>query len=52
MDKVSIHTFSPSVYIKQIVLLSSYLGSWWHKLLRFIISKAMADEEKMRAKLK
>ena len=50
MGKVSIHTFSPSVYIKQIVLLSSYLDSW--QLLRFIISKAMADEEKMRAKLK
>ena len=29
MDKVLIHTFFPSQDIKQNVLLSSYLDSWW-----------------------
>ena len=44
------HTFFPSQYIKQNVLLRSYLDSWWHdknfKIYPQKTSYAMADREK------
>ena len=53
--KFQCHSFFPSQDIKQNVLLSSYLDSWWP--LNFMIylgssSKAMVDREKKRGKWK
>ena len=55
MDKVSMSYFFSSQDIKQNVLLSFYLDSWWHlnfKIFLRTTSKAMADREKEGKKKK
>ena len=53
--KFKCHTFFPSQDIKQNVLSSSYLGSWWRLNFKIYLrtnSEAMADKEKKRGRRK